>query len=129
MKWQEIDQHWKQFEGVVQSRWQELTSAELNQINGNKESLNAKLQTHYKQNREEANKSIEEFLGSFQGILLGNRSVAIAEAQKNSDITDVKVNPDLTNTQVNSDLIDIQINSGLTDTQTNSALTDQHEPI
>jgi len=129
MKWQEIDQHWKQFEDVVKYRWQKLTNKELNQIDGNKESLNVKLQRHYKQNREEANKSIDEFLGTFHGILLGKSSVTKAEVQTNSDLADPKVNSDLIDTQINSDLINMPINSNLTDTQIDSALTDQHEYI
>jgi len=82
VRWNEINEHWRQFEHMLKCRWQELTKIDLEQINGNKAMLSVKLQGHYKQNKEEADKSIDDFLGTFRGILQGKHAFPLIKIGK-----------------------------------------------
>jgi uncharacterized protein YjbJ (UPF0337 family) len=62
MNWDEIKGDWKQLSGKVKSQWAKLTDDDLAFINGKREELAGKLQKHYGQTKEEAEKQIDNFL-------------------------------------------------------------------
>ena len=53
---------WKQIKGEVQKQWGKLTSDELDQINGEREKLEGRLQERYGYNKEEARREVDRFL-------------------------------------------------------------------
>ncbi|HEY9730626.1 MAG TPA: CsbD family protein [Drouetiella sp.] len=65
MNWDEVKGDWKQFSGKVKTKWGKLTDDDMTQINGKKEELVGKLQTHYGQTKEQAEKQLDEFMNSF----------------------------------------------------------------
>ena len=62
MNWDQIKGDWKQIQGKIKSQWGKLTDDELTQIGGKKEELIGKLQKHYGQSKEQAEKHIDEFI-------------------------------------------------------------------
>ena len=64
MNWDEIKGGWKEIKGQVKAKWGKLTDDDLTQINGKKEELIGKLQKHYGQSKEDAEKRIDEFVRS-----------------------------------------------------------------
>lgn len=62
MNWDQIKGDWKQFQGKVKSQWGKLTDDDLTQIDGKKDELVGKLQKYYGHSKEEAEKSINEFI-------------------------------------------------------------------
>lgn len=52
---------WKQLTGEVKKQWGKLTDDDLDQIGGNREKLEGKIQERYGIAREEAQKQVEEF--------------------------------------------------------------------
>ena len=64
MNWDQIQGHWKQLKGNVQSKWGELTDDEVDQIEGDREALEGKIQQKYGKTKEEAKKEVDDFLSS-----------------------------------------------------------------
>lgn len=62
MNWDQAKGNWKQLSGQVKSKWGKLTDDDMTQINGKKEELIGKLQVHYGQGKEEAEKHLDEFI-------------------------------------------------------------------
>ena len=52
---------WKQLTGQVKQQWGQLTDDDLDQIAGDRERLEGKIQERYGIEREEARKQIDEF--------------------------------------------------------------------
>lgn len=52
---------WKQLTGKVKAEWGKLTDDDLDQIDGNRERLEGKIQEKYGIEREEARKQVETF--------------------------------------------------------------------
>jgi uncharacterized protein YjbJ (UPF0337 family) len=52
---------WKQIVGQVQQQWGKLTNDDVDQINGNREQLEGKLQERYGIARDEAKRQVEQF--------------------------------------------------------------------
>lgn len=52
---------WHEFSGKVKEKWGKLTDNELKQINGKREFLVGKLQTHYGLAKEKAEKELSDF--------------------------------------------------------------------
>lgn len=52
---------WKQLTGKVKAEWGKLTDDDLDQIDGNRERLEGKIQEIYGIEREEARKQVETF--------------------------------------------------------------------
>jgi len=52
---------WKQLTGQVKKQWGQLTDDDLNQIDGDRERLEGKIQERYGIAREEARKQIDDF--------------------------------------------------------------------
>jgi uncharacterized protein YjbJ (UPF0337 family) len=52
---------WKQLTGQVKKQWGQLTDDDLDQIDGDRERLEGKIQERYGIEREEARRQIDEF--------------------------------------------------------------------
>jgi uncharacterized protein YjbJ (UPF0337 family) len=52
---------WKLLSGQVKEQWGKLTDDDLDQISGNREQLEGKIQERYGIEREEARKQVEDF--------------------------------------------------------------------
>lgn len=64
MNWDEIKGDWKTFAGKVKTQWGKLTDDDLTQINGKREELSGRLQSHYGHSKERAEEHIDKFLKS-----------------------------------------------------------------
>ena len=62
MNWDQIEGKWKQFRGQAKQQWSNLTDSDLDQIDGKRELLIARLQQRYGILREDAQKKVEEWL-------------------------------------------------------------------
>lgn len=60
--WNKIAGNWKRFKGSVKQRWGKLTSNEIQQAQGRRESLNGFIQARYGIDREAADRQIDEWL-------------------------------------------------------------------
>lgn len=61
MNWDQIEGRWKQAKGQAQQKWGELTSDDLDVIDGKREELVGKVQERYGIAKEEAEKQVAEF--------------------------------------------------------------------
>lgn len=52
---------WREFSGKVKEKWGKLTDNELKEINGKRENLLGKIQTHYGMAKDKAEKELAEF--------------------------------------------------------------------
>lgn len=57
----ELKGKWKQVKGNVKKNWGKLTDDDLDQIEGNKDILEGKIQERYGISKEEAKKQIDEY--------------------------------------------------------------------
>ena len=64
MNWDQVEGKWKQFTGSAQAKWGELTNDELDEIEGNRERLEGKIQERYGIEKEEAKRQVDEWLDS-----------------------------------------------------------------
>ena len=64
MNWDQVEGKWKQFTGAAQAKWGELTGDELDEIEGNRERLEGKIQEKYGIEKEEARRQVDEWLDS-----------------------------------------------------------------
>lgn len=55
---------WHEYKGKVKEKWGKLTDNDLTQINGKREALIGKLQTHYGYAKDQAESELEEFESS-----------------------------------------------------------------
>ena len=60
--WQDAAKDWSHFKGKINTKWNKLTPADLDKVQGKKEQLAATIETRYKISRAEANKQIDAFL-------------------------------------------------------------------
>lgn len=60
-----IKGNWKQVKGEIKKRWGRLTDDELDEIGGERERLEGKLQEHYGWAREEVGHRVDEFFADF----------------------------------------------------------------
>lgn len=75
MNWDQIEGSWKQLRGHAKEKWGKLTDDDLDVIAGKKDQLVGKLQQHYGMAREDADRSIREWM---DGVKVGE-----SEPQKN----------------------------------------------
>jgi uncharacterized protein YjbJ (UPF0337 family) len=59
--WDQIAGGWKQFRGEVRKQWGKLTDDDLEQIRGERDKLEGKLQERYGMAKEEANRQVDEW--------------------------------------------------------------------
>ena len=64
MNWDQVEGKWKQFTGSAQAKWGELTNDELDQVAGNREHLEGKIQEKYGVEKAEAKRQVDEWLAS-----------------------------------------------------------------
>ena len=61
MNWDTVKGDWKQFSGKVKAQWGKLTDEELAKINGNREELEGKLQSHYGYAKDKAKAEVDDW--------------------------------------------------------------------
>lgn len=61
MDWNEIEGDWKRYKGNIREQWGNLTDEELDEINGNQHSFEAKLQERYHLTPEQVRAEIDEW--------------------------------------------------------------------
>jgi len=61
-----LEGNWKQLRGQVKETWGRLTDDELDQINGHRERLAGMLQERYGYTRQQAERSINDFLDQLE---------------------------------------------------------------
>ena len=64
MNWDQIQGKWKKVKGQAQQKWGDLTSDDLEKIDGKRAELVGKVQERYGLAKEEAEKQVQEFEGS-----------------------------------------------------------------
>lgn len=64
MNWNQIEGNWEQFKGKAQTQWGKLTGDDLDVINGNRKQLAGRIQERYGIAQEEAEKQIDDWVGS-----------------------------------------------------------------
>jgi uncharacterized protein YjbJ (UPF0337 family) len=67
MNWDQIQGKWKQVKGQAQQKWGDLTSDDLDVVDGKREELVGKVQERYGIAKAEAEKQVKEFETSFNG--------------------------------------------------------------
>ncbi len=65
INWDQLEGNWKKFKGRVQAEWGDLTDDEIDQIQGHRDMLIGTLQERYGIAREEAEKQVKRFEGTF----------------------------------------------------------------
>lgn len=55
---------WKQFKGTVRSKWGDLTDDDVDQVAGNREKLEGKLQEKYGYAKDDAKRHVDDWLSS-----------------------------------------------------------------
>jgi len=66
MNWDRIEGNWKQMKGKVQAKWGKLTDDHLDVIAGKREQLVGRVQEAYGVGKDEAEKQVDGFAGSFE---------------------------------------------------------------
>jgi uncharacterized protein YjbJ (UPF0337 family) len=64
MNWDRIQGNWKQFKGKAQQQWGELTDDDLDVVEGKREELVGRLQQRYGYARDQAEREVDNWLGS-----------------------------------------------------------------
>jgi len=59
--WDRIAGNWKQFAGDVRTKWADLTDDDMEQIAGERQKLEGRIQERYGISKDEANAQIEEW--------------------------------------------------------------------
>jgi uncharacterized protein YjbJ (UPF0337 family) len=65
MNWDRVEGNWKQLKGKVRVEWGKLTDDQLDVISGKRDLLVGRLQVQYGIGRDEAERQVDRFLGSF----------------------------------------------------------------
>jgi len=65
MNWDKIEGNWKQAKGQAQQKWGKLTDDDLDVVRGKREELVGKVQERYGVARDEAERQVQEFEGSY----------------------------------------------------------------
>ena len=66
MNWDRIEGNWKQFKGRVKEQWGKLTDHDIDIIAGKRDQLVGKIQEQYGIGKDEAEKQVDQFGGSFR---------------------------------------------------------------
>ena len=64
MNWQQVEGKWKEFKGQAKQRWGRLTDDDLDVIDGKREELVGRLQTHYAKSRDEVERDVDDWQNS-----------------------------------------------------------------
>jgi uncharacterized protein YjbJ (UPF0337 family) len=66
MNWDRIEGNWKQFTGRVKEQWGKLTDDDIDVIAGKRDQLVGKIQEQYGVTKDEAEKQVDKFGGTFR---------------------------------------------------------------
>ena len=66
MNWDQLEGKWKQYSGKAKEKWGKLTDDDLEVIRGRRDQLIGKIQERYGIAKQEAEKQVAEFAGSFR---------------------------------------------------------------
>lgn len=69
MNWDQIKGDWKQVQGKVKAQWGKLTDDDLKVIDGKREELSGKLQSHYGIAKEKAEAQLDDFIKGLSIII------------------------------------------------------------
>jgi uncharacterized protein YjbJ (UPF0337 family) len=64
MNWDQVEGNWKELKGKVQQKWGALTDDDLDRVAGKQTELSGILQKRYGKSREEADKMIDDWMGT-----------------------------------------------------------------
>ena len=62
MDWNRIEGTWKQFKGRVKEQWGKLTDDEIDQINGQRDQLEGKIQERYGIAKDQVRSDVDDWL-------------------------------------------------------------------
>ena len=62
MNWDRVEGNWKQFKGQAQQQWGNLTSDDLDVVEGKRQELAGKIQERYGIAKDEAERQIDDWL-------------------------------------------------------------------
>jgi uncharacterized protein YjbJ (UPF0337 family) len=65
MNWDQIEGMWKQVTGKVKEKWGKLTDDDIQMIKGKRDQLVGKIQERYGVAKEDAERQVDEFSGSY----------------------------------------------------------------
>lgn len=68
MNWDQISGNWKQFVGKGKEKWGQLTDSDWTVIEGKRDQLVGKIQERYGLSKEEAERQVNEFQRSHEGV-------------------------------------------------------------
>lgn len=68
MNWDQISGNWKQFVGKAKEKWGQLTDSDWTVIEGKRDQLVGKIQERYGISKEEAERQVNEFERSHEGV-------------------------------------------------------------
>jgi uncharacterized protein YjbJ (UPF0337 family) len=64
MNWDSLAGKWRELSGTVKSKWGKLTDDDLQMIGGKKDVLVGRLQQRYGFKRDQAEREVDDFLGT-----------------------------------------------------------------
>ena len=64
MNWDQIEGQWHQVKGSICAKWGELTDDEIEQLDGNRETMVGKIQEKYGIAKDQAQKQVDEWMKS-----------------------------------------------------------------
>jgi uncharacterized protein YjbJ (UPF0337 family) len=62
MTWAEIEKNWHSFKNKIKNRWDKITDADLDDIDGNRDYLRGTIVSRYGRNRDEVDVDIDDFV-------------------------------------------------------------------
>lgn len=62
MNWDQVQGKWKEMKGNVRSKWGELSDDEVDEVGGDREALEGKIQQKYGRTKEEARREVDDFI-------------------------------------------------------------------
>ena len=65
MNWDRIEGNWKQLKGKIKEQWGDLTDDDIDRIAGKKNQLSGRLQETYGIGKDEAERQIDRWAGSY----------------------------------------------------------------
>jgi uncharacterized protein YjbJ (UPF0337 family) len=76
MNWDQVAGNWKQMQGALTRKWGKLTDDDLAVANGDRTALAGRLQERYGMEKEQAERQLDEFIGSYDDGIKTSPEVA-----------------------------------------------------
>ncbi|SEL77474.1 Uncharacterized conserved protein YjbJ, UPF0337 family [Roseivivax marinus] len=64
MNWDQVEGNWKRFTGSIREQWGDLTDNDVQEVKGNREQLEGKIQAKYGKTKEEASHEVDKWLAN-----------------------------------------------------------------